>query len=309
MGVCFVAFGMGDGHGVATAAPQLHASLATAKRTALISPYWPDSVQRWASLIYKMSYVKGIDPDFVAAVVMAESSGNPIGVSYAGAVGLMGVMPSGPGLEFRPSSEELTDPHTNLSWGVAILTDIIQQSGGDVSAALAAYNGGWPNANRSVPQEYAAKVLDAYARALIAREGGNPEAALEWTVAIEMRRGHVPIDSLLVLGDSPRLGGAMYSPHVLYDYINEEGDSFYIKGYVVPLGRMIVEAVERELENVEVIAEPQAEKPVEKGTVKLEERNPRILLTCLATSTRLRNEDNHNTRWFSPSSCPEWRRP
>ncbi|MCB0036005.1 MAG: transglycosylase SLT domain-containing protein [Anaerolineales bacterium] len=293
---------------VFAAVPRLYQMDATAKRETFLSTYWPQSIQRWASLIYKVSYVHGIDPDLVAAVIMAESNGNPAGISRMGAVGLMGVMPQAPGLEWRPTTEELTDPSTNLRWGVAILSDIIQQSGGDVYAALAAYNGGWPNADRSIPQRYAADVLDDYGRAIITRTGGSPDIAAQWTLAIEMRRGNIPTESLLILGEQPISGLKVYGEHVLYDFVNEEGDAFFIKGYAVPIALIVPEfATETPLYKSSDSLEPALSMRLGLLDSKADARNPRVMLTCLATSSRLRGQEN--TRWFAPSSCPEWRRP
>jgi len=148
-------------------------------RSYALSPMWGNGIRQWSEEIEAEAAASGLDPDFIAAVILAESNGNYNVVSRVGAVGLMGVMPAGPGLEWRPSSEALLKPEINLSWGVAILTEIIRQSGGDLVAALAAYSAGWDNANSRIPQGYASQVLDAYGRAVAVRSGVSPNIAAE----------------------------------------------------------------------------------------------------------------------------------
>ncbi|MFN2188330.1 MAG: transglycosylase SLT domain-containing protein, partial [Candidatus Promineifilaceae bacterium] len=75
-----------------------------------ISPYWSPLIQQWSDLIIQESKANGIDPDLVSAVIEAESNGDQLVVSRVGAVGLMGIMPTGPGLEWRPEEDKLFDP-------------------------------------------------------------------------------------------------------------------------------------------------------------------------------------------------------
>jgi len=116
----------------------------------VLSPYWRPNVSRWADEIQQVSLKYQIDPDLIAAVVLAESHGDPNAISRVGAVGLMGIMPVEAGFAWRPTTESLKDPVTNLDWGTAILADILRQAGGDVATALAAYNGGWTQISKRV---------------------------------------------------------------------------------------------------------------------------------------------------------------
>lgn len=281
----------------------LHAHLAVANRDLFLSPYWPPSIQQWDSLIYKVAYVNGLDPDLVAAVVSAESDGFATATSEMGAVGLMGVMPVGPGLEWRPSAEVLADPRENMQWGVAILTDILQQTGGDIAAALAAYNAGWRNAGDEIPQTYTAEVLDEYGRAVVARAGGDPAIAAQWTVGIELRRGNVAPESLLVFGKQTAAGGPMYGGHVVYKHVAADGTALYVRGFAVPLTLLVAaeEIGPTTAAGGEVDA---AVGEVVPATVaaKGEGRNPLVVMACLPTLSRLRG--HLSTRWFAPSSCP-----
>ena len=264
----------------------------TAETFSYLSPYWSPNIQRWGALIYKMAYINGLDPDFVAAIVSAESSGRPDGVSEQGAVGLMGVMPRGrPGLELRPTAEELLDPNLNMRWGTNILVDILQQTGGDIAAALSAYNAGWYNMHDPIPTGYTAKVLDEYGRALAARAGHSPHIAGRWTVAVEMRRGYVPHTPLLVFGHPTPEELISYGEQVIFDYVAPDGTSYYIRGHAMP----VVMA--------DIATNPTAEEaPLFLGDEKESGRNTRLLLACLPTLPRLRG--HLSTRWFAPSTCP-----
>lgn len=274
----------------------------------LLSPIWGPTIRQWSTYIGVLAKTHGLDPDFIAAVVKEESNGRIDGVSLVGAVGLMGVMPQGPGLEWRPTSEELVNPGVNLRWGVAILAEVVRQAGGDLASALAAYSGGWDFASSNVPQAYAASVLDNYARAVLVRNGLSPDIAAQWTIAIEIERGYVPNEPLLVLGEQPISGLYTYAEHKVYDYVDEDGRSYYINGYVVPVA-LIVPA-DSDPNNVtfgrgdEIDLQLQAR--LGEGSVKIDSSNPRIILACLPSLSRLRGIAS--TRWFAPSGCPSWHR-
>jgi hypothetical protein len=267
----------------------------------VLSPYWGPSIQRWSAYIGALAQVYGFHPDFIAAVIKHESDGEYQAVSHMGAVGLMGVMPTGPGLEWRPTSEELLLPATNLRWGMAILSYVVQQSGGDLFTALAAYNGGWNQVNSRTPREYAERVLDSYGRALVASAGMSPDMAGHWTVAVEIRAGNVPTDTLLVLGSRPLVGLRTFAEHTVYAYADTAGHAFYVRGYVVPLG--LSELVAEESRPVDF---GQLEAPLRARLGEKSARsalgNPRVLLACLPSLNRLRGQVT--TRWYAPTGCP-----
>lgn len=286
---------------------------AEGKNAGILSPYWSPAVQAWSVQIAKVAQVNGIDPDLVAAVVNAESNGNPTGVSHVGAVGLMGVMPSGPGMEWRPSTDELKDPGLNVRWGVAIFTDILRQSGGDVFSALAAYNGGWAEANSGVPRRYAAEVLDHYGRAIMARIGQPHNIAKQWTIAVEMRRGYIPKDTLLVLGEQPVSGLFTYGEHILYNYVDNAGRPYYVRGYAVPVALVVPTTANgpdlgavSAIRSTGSILEQSLHTQLGLASPKRTPRSPRVVLACLPSLSRLRG--HLSTRWFAPSSCPSWHR-
>ena len=247
--------------------------------TALLSPMWGPTIRQWSTYIGVLAKTHGLDPDFIAAVVKEESNGRLDGVSSVGAVGLMGVMPQGPGLEWRPTTEELLNPAVNLRWGVAILAEVVRQAGGDLAAALAAYSGGWGHVASSVPQAYAANVLDNYG----------------------------PNEPLLVLGSQPVSGLYTYAKHRVYDYVDDFGRSYFIDGYVVPVALVVPADPDPNRltfgrgDEVDLFLQARLS-----DTVKIDTSNPRIILACLPSLSRLRGIAS--TRWFAPSGCPSWHR-
>lgn len=265
-----------------------------------LSPYWEPSIRRWSAQIAYEAEQKGLDPDLVAAVLKAESNGFDSAVSRVGAVGLMGVMPSGPGLEWRPSTEDLMDPSVNVNWGTAILASIIQQSGGDIVAALAAYSGGWDQANSRVPREYANRVLDSYGRAVAARSGISPDIAAEWTVATEISRGYVPVEPL-ILSERPVSGLRTYGKHVVYHDPGDADKAYFVKGYAVPLALVVpLESTNRSTDSAAMDERLMARLGV--LDAKKDSANPRVILACLPSINRLRGR--LATRWFAPTDCP-----
>ncbi len=269
-----------------------------------LSPIWGPTIRQWSPQIATISQEYGLDPDLIAAVIQEESHGDHQVVSYMGAVGLMGVMPSGPGLEFRPTTEALKRPTTNLHWGAAILTEIIRQSGGDIYAALAAYSGGWELVETRIPQLYATNILNNYGRAIAARSGVSPDIANRWTVAIEMRRGHVVGTELLVLGEQPVSGLRTYGEHVIYADVDDRGYAFHIRGYAVPVALVIP------TDTVSYGHSDQVEAPLQarlgENVEKIDNSNPEVLIACLPSLSRLRGRVS--TRWYAPSQCPSWHR-
>ncbi len=290
--------------GQAQAAPTPTGLSKTMPAAQVLSPIWGPTIRQWSPQIATIAQEYGLDPDLIAAVIQEESHGDHQVVSYMGAVGLMGVMPSGPGLEFRPSAEALKRPTTNLHWGAAILTEIIRQSGGDIYAALAAYSGGWELVETRIPQLYATSILNNYGRAVAARNGVSPDIATNWTVAIEMRRGHVVGDDLLVLGEQPLSGLRTYGEHVIYTDVDEQGRAYHIRGYAVPVALVIpADAVSYgHSDQVEAPLQARLGERVE----KVNHTNPEVLIACLPSLSRLRGRVS--TRWYAPSQCPSWHR-
>jgi len=79
-------------------------------------------------------------PQLVLAVIDVESAFDPFAVSYAGAVGLMQVMPFWPG-ELGLERSDLIDIELNVRMGTSILAYYLERERGDYRRALARYNG------------------------------------------------------------------------------------------------------------------------------------------------------------------------
>jgi soluble lytic murein transglycosylase-like protein len=78
----------------------------------------------------------------VLAVIDVESAFDPAAVSHAGARGLMQVMPFWLKEIGRPE-DDLFDVETNLRMGCTILRHYLNRARGDVTEALARYNGSY----------------------------------------------------------------------------------------------------------------------------------------------------------------------
>ena len=134
-----------------------------------------------------------------------------------------------------------------------------------------------------------------------------PEIASQWTVALEIRQGNVPTESLLVLGQQPISGLHIYGEHIVYDYVDTSGRALYVKGYAVPV------ALVQPIDTNPVLfgdgneIEPQLEARLGIGNPKVvKNSNPNVLIACLPSLDRLRGRVS--TRWFAPSQCPAWHR-
>ena len=107
----------------------------------------------------------GVDSRLVSAIAEVESSGNQAAISPVGAIGVMQLMPdTAAALGVDPY-----DAEENIDGGARYIRDLLNDFGGDVKKAVAAYNAG-PNAVKAyggVPpyaetQNYVSRVLDLY---------------------------------------------------------------------------------------------------------------------------------------------------
>ena len=103
----------------------------------------PQVLSRRASeydgLIAQHAAEHALNPDFVRAVIQAESAFNPRARSPKGAMGLMQLMP-GTAADYRVINAY--DPAENIRAGVAYLKSLMTKFKDDISLALAAYNAG-----------------------------------------------------------------------------------------------------------------------------------------------------------------------
>jgi hypothetical protein len=95
----------------------------------------------YGSMIYDASRRHQVNPQVVAALIHAESAGNPRARSHKGARGLMQLMPA-TAERFGIEKGRLYDPAQNLEAGVSYLSWLLDQFPNDLGKVLAAYNAG-----------------------------------------------------------------------------------------------------------------------------------------------------------------------
>ncbi len=95
----------------------------------------------YGPLIFEAARRHSVNPQVVAALIRAESAGNPRAVSHKGARGLMQLMPA-TAQRFGTRKEKLYDPKENLEAGIRYLSWLVEQFPDDLSKVLAAYNAG-----------------------------------------------------------------------------------------------------------------------------------------------------------------------
>ncbi len=107
----------------------------------------------YSAIIKEQAGDKQVDPALVAAVIYAET-GFDARTSAAGAMGLMQVEPRTAEALARQSGatnfhiSDLGTPAVNIAYGTYYLRELLNDFGGDETAALAAYNGGEGNVDR-----------------------------------------------------------------------------------------------------------------------------------------------------------------
>lgn len=110
--------------------------------SARLSSYIEDPALRvkLLRLIYQEAQRASLKPELVLAVIETESAFNRFAISSAGAQGLMQVMPFWKEVIGR-TSDNLTQIHTNLRYGCTILSYYLNKEKGNLTRALARYNG------------------------------------------------------------------------------------------------------------------------------------------------------------------------
>ena len=102
----------------------------------------PDVGRRMALLktVHAEASRAGLDPQVVLSLIQVESAFQRFAVSSAGAIGLMQIMPFWIDEIGRPD-DNLFDMRTNLRYGCTILAFYLDKEDGDLTRALARYNG------------------------------------------------------------------------------------------------------------------------------------------------------------------------
>ncbi|MDP3816025.1 lytic transglycosylase domain-containing protein [Pseudomonas sp.] len=116
--------------------------------------YIPDAQERLEllRLVHREANKAGLRPDLVVALIHTESHFDRFAISSVGAQGMMQVMPFWKAELGRPQ-DNLTDNATNLRYGCTILSFYLRKENGNLSRALARYNGSLGK------QDYPGKVI------------------------------------------------------------------------------------------------------------------------------------------------------
>lgn len=90
--------------------------------------------------IYQEAKIAGLSPALIMSVIQVESGFRSEAVSHAGATGLMQIMPFWIEALGLPT-DDLKNPWRNLRYGCTILAHYLAMENGDMTRALARYNG------------------------------------------------------------------------------------------------------------------------------------------------------------------------
>lgn len=128
----------------------------------------------YLSIIRENAAEQGLEPEYVSAVILAESSYNPNAVSAVNAQGLMQIMPDTGAWIAGKFDEEyaegcLFDPETNIRYGCWYLGWLLRRYDGDKVCATAAYHSGHGKVDRWL----ANPAYSADGRNLISMEESN----------------------------------------------------------------------------------------------------------------------------------------
>jgi soluble lytic murein transglycosylase len=145
----------------------LHDALASSyEKYTLFYPY-EDIVSYWKILyplfrmqdVESLSAERGVSPWLTLSIIRQESRFDADAVSYAGAMGLMQLMPKTArqvaatlGETYDPAS--MLDGAVNMRYGVTYLSSLVEKFNGNVPLAVAAYNGGPHNVGTWLGQHW-----------------------------------------------------------------------------------------------------------------------------------------------------------
>lgn len=136
-------------------------------------------------ILERESRSRGLDPVLIESVIRVESGFQPEAVSPVGAQGLMQLMPETARLV---GVTDAFDPQQNVAGGSQYLAWQLQDFGGDLNLALAAYNAGPAAVRRwgGIPpygetNQYVRSVLDDYRKKVSTRsDPGTPEEVQDY---------------------------------------------------------------------------------------------------------------------------------
>lgn len=119
-------------------------------------------------LVERAARRHGVDPNLLFAVMRVESVYQRRIISYAGAVGLMQIMPRTGRLiasqleRYDFTTADLLDPATNIEFAAWYLASLIKRFDGHLPLAIASYNGGPHNVQRWIRRYSPDMPLDAF---------------------------------------------------------------------------------------------------------------------------------------------------
>lgn len=104
----------------------------------------PDEQKRleFLRVVHREATRANLNPELVLAVIQVESNFERFALSHAGARGYMQVMPFWTNEIGRPD-DNLFDMETNLRYGTTILAHYLERERGNLTPALARYNGSY----------------------------------------------------------------------------------------------------------------------------------------------------------------------
>ncbi len=122
----------------------------------------------YADIVEAAAHRYDIEPELLFAVMRVESVYNPRIISYAGAIGLMQIMPrTGRLIAHRLGRDDFTvdqllKPEVNIEFAAWYLSSLIERFDGRLPLAIASYNGGPHNVRRWMRDCADTMPLDAF---------------------------------------------------------------------------------------------------------------------------------------------------
>ncbi|AMM92156.1 hypothetical protein UP17_06040 [Peribacillus simplex] len=125
-----------------------------------------EAVTNYDQIISQAASLYNLPEKLIKSVIKQESNFNPEATSYAGATGLMQLMPA---TARSLGVDDATDPEQNIMGGSKYLSQMMARYDGDIQVALAAYNAGPGNVDKynGIPpfketQNYVQKVYGTF---------------------------------------------------------------------------------------------------------------------------------------------------